>query len=115
MTNLVNLTPHSITLYNSQGIKEIEPSGQLARVRYQSAAVGELEGAVVFRAEYEEVSGLPDPEPDTVFIVSSMILSALKARNEPRRDLVAPATGPNDGAIRDPRGRIVGITKWVVL
>lgn len=53
------------------------------------------------------VTGLPDPQPDTLLIVSSMVLDAAKGRV----DLIAPDTGAT--AIRDDAGRIVAVTRFV--
>jgi hypothetical protein len=45
-----------------------------------------------------------------MYIVSGMVLSALYGT---RPDVLAPGTGPNDGAIRDASGRIVAVTRLV--
>ncbi|RME25645.1 MAG: hypothetical protein D6800_07370, partial [Candidatus Zixiibacteriota bacterium] len=55
-----------------------------------------------------DVEGLPDPQDGTVYLVSSMVLSAVRGR----RDVVAPDTGPT--AIRDETGRITAVTRLVV-
>ena len=109
---LVNLTPHALSLYTPAGVKEIPASGQLARVRASSEVVAELEGLAVARPTFEGLTGLPEPRPNTVYVVASLVLTALRAEGTHRPDIVAPGTGPNDGAIRDSAGRVVGITRF---
>jgi hypothetical protein len=61
--------------------------------------VGRIGGIDVSVAEYGDVQGLPDPEPNTIFIVSAIVLMAVPHR----RDVFAP--GP---AIRNDLGLVVG-------
>lgn len=107
----VNLTPHQVTLFLPNGEKMIFPaSGQIARVAVKSAPPREIEGIpvpVLPAPEYGEVEGLPEPQPGRAYIVSGLVL----ARCHGRTDVFAPATGPQDGAVRDDAGRIVGVTK----
>lgn len=60
---------------------------------------------------YGDMTGLPGPAPDTIYIVSSLVLAALQGKG--RTDVVAPDTGPP--AIRDAQGRIVAVTRPVGL
>lgn len=115
MHSLINLTPHAITLYSPTGIHEIAPSGQLARIRSSSVQVGELGGVPIIRPTFDDVNGLPEPSNDTVYIVSSVVLTALRSNGITRDDLVAPGTGPNDSAVRDPSGKVTGITRFVCM
>lgn len=114
MQPIVNLTPHPITLYSPNGMQEIPPSGQLARIRSSSQQVGEAGGVPIIRPVFDEISGLPDPAPETLYIVSSVVLTALRANGIERDDLIAPGTSPNDSAVRDPSsGKVIGITRFV--
>ena len=108
----VNLTPHNVMVRPPDGGPDrvYPPSGQLARCSQTDAPICELEGIPVLHSDVGSVTGLPEPALDTVYIVSSMVLGALPG---PRADVVAPATGPNHGAIRDAAGRIVGVTRWL--
>lgn len=112
---LINLTPHAISLYTPTGVKEIPASGQLARVRASSEVVTELEGLAVARPTFEGLTGLPEPRPNTIYVVASLVLTALRAAGIYRPDVVAPGTGPNDGAIRDANSRVVGITRFTCM
>lgn len=110
---LINLTPHPINLYDATGVREIQASGQLARVRCNAATVAVLEGLPVQVPQYSEIVGLPEPKEGTAYIVSSLVISALQAAGITRPDVVAPATGPQDGCIRCPESsRVLGITRF---
>lgn len=122
---LVNLTPHAITLRTGEGPETdvtIPPSGTVARVSQGPArpAHGYLGCPVpVFQqGAFAAIEGLPSYEDGTLLIVSGMVASALKEyeayRNEEYRgDVVAPGTGPNDGAVRNEKGHIVAVTRLV--
>ena len=113
---LVNLTPHEVVVYGEDGgIRlRIPPSGTVARVSTKSVIVGEINGVPVRATEYGDVTGLPDPEPGTVYIVSSVLLIALRAKGINRDDVVAPDTNP-DSVIRDPEGRVIGVKYFQVV
>jgi hypothetical protein len=108
---LINLTPHGLTVYGPAGVTEIPASGTLARVRSTTEVIGEVDGIPVIRPEFQAIIGLPDAQPGITYLVSTIILSALKAQGTHRSDVVAPATGPNDGCIRNGAGQVQGITR----
>ena len=112
---LVNLTPHEVTIYGLQGITKVPPSGRLCRVRNNTQNVGECHGIPLIRAHFEEVTGLPEADNESIFIVSSIVLQALAAKGIHRTDVAAPATGPNDGAVRDARNQVQAVTKLLVM
>jgi len=106
---IVNLTPHTINLNTSGTALEIESSG-IARVDETITSEGSLcfGGANVVpivSKTFSEVTGIPDPVEGTIYVVSSMVLSACD-----RDDVYAPDTGPT--AIRED-GRIVAVTRLV--
>ncbi len=114
MVKFVNLTPHEIVIFDNEGkniIKRIPPSGQVARVSVKRTKVAEIGGVPVFRTEYGEVEGLPEPKEGTVYIVSILVLQALRGR---RKDVIAPDTSPQS-VIRDDQGRIKGVRAFTVL
>jgi len=106
----INLTPHKIDIVDEGGniILSLPPSGDVARVTSERKLVGHLGSVPVFQSVFGDVVGLPDPAPDTVFVVSTLVLSALAAKGVTRDDVVAPDTSPQ-GAVRDAEGRIVGV------
>lgn len=107
----VNLTPHTITLFTPQGVEEIPASGNLCRVRTGSVKVSEVSALPVYRDTFESPEGLPEPRSGVIYVVSGVVLAALKAAGIERTDIVAPGTGPLDGAVRDDRNRVVGVTR----
>ena len=112
----INLTPHEVTIYDDHGnIKlRIPPSGVVARVQTRSIIIGEIEGVPLRITEYGDITDLPDPQPNTIYIVSSILLIALKTKGIVRNDVVAPDTNP-DSVIRDSQGRIIGVKYFQVV
>jgi hypothetical protein len=110
---LINLTPHSISLYSPAGVENIPPSGQLARVKSTSTPLREINTLPVVRTTFTTPEGLPAPQHGVGYIVSMMIITALQAMGIERTDVFAPATGPNDGAVRNAQGHVVGVTRLI--
>ena len=105
MVRLVNLTPHPVRLFKPDGEWiEVPPSGKVARVVEEKEKVGEVDGIPVYLVEYKEVRDLPEPQKDTVYLVSQLVLQCLSGRP----DVLAPDTSPT-GAIRDNKGQIIGV------
>jgi hypothetical protein len=119
----VNLTPHEVVIYdqNNNVILRIPPSGQVARVSQSEELVGYINGIPIYSLKYSDIQGLPEPQENTVYIVSQLVLQALKALKEKgiaraRDDVIAPNTGPTEnGAVRDSQGRIVGVRSFITL
>lgn len=123
---IVNLTPHAIVLRMGEGPETdvtIAPSGTVARVTQGAArlAVGYMGCPVpVYRqGPFAAIEDLPDYENGTLLIVSGMVAAAVKEieglhQNVAlRTDVVAPGTGPADGAVRNDKGHIVAVTRLV--
>ena len=83
--NIVNLTAH--TLNEMTTGTEIAPSGIVARVEQNNAKINEYNGIPVYKTQYGELIGLPEPKKDTIYIVSAMALNAVP---EWRHDIYAP-------------------------
>lgn len=105
---IINLTQHVVNVYTEFGIYEFEPSGVVARVsedsgQFTSRSIPEslLRNSVIsFRfTEYSEPIGLPPVQSGKVYIVSSIVKSALPDRD----DLVVPKD-----FVRDDSGNIIG-------
>ena len=115
MSELVNLTPHSITIFLSDDTTyTIPPSGTVARVEVQSVVVRHIGPMPVVKVVFGNVENLPDPKPGVVYVVSTVVLLALKEKNIKRQDVVAPDTSPQS-VIRDKEGRIVGVRRFQIL
>jgi hypothetical protein len=108
--DIINLTPHEITIYNdNEVVKVYPPSGTIVRARSESTPAGELDGVPVVEFVFTaDLDNLPEPAADTIYIVSTLAIQALP---HPRYDVVAPDTGP-ESAIRDAAGKIVGIRRF---
>lgn len=114
---LVNLTPHALTLVSATGEHHVlPPSGTVARVASTPGTVEAREGfpcLVASPTSFGEVTGLPAPAEGTVFVVSGMVGAALTGRG--RSDVFCPGTGPNDGAVRNEQGHIIGVTRLIAV
>jgi hypothetical protein len=111
MIGVINLTPHKVTIYDKEGkkvIEEIPPSGAVARVAVTSRVVGRLGVIPIRKVEYGEIENLPDPMEGIYYIVSSVVLVALREKGINRPDVLAPDTNP-DSVIRDSEGRVIGV------
>jgi hypothetical protein len=108
---LVNLTPHTVTLRDADGNDhQIESTGR-AVLNQEAGELIEVPGVpvpVAQPATGHTVSGVPEPEPDTMYIVSFPVAAFLK-----RPDVVSPGTSPQDGAIRNEAGHIVAVTRLI--
>lgn len=99
--NFVNLTPHSIVIFDDAGntILTVEPSGQIARCNVTREKIGNVNGIPINKSRFGKVENLPEPQEGTIFIVS-----ALTAQAVPEREDVFIT----DDAVRDEQGRIIG-------
>lgn len=105
MTKIINCTPHAITITDGP---TFPPSGVVARVTTQQVDAGTINNISVKTQTFGKIVGLPAPQPDTVFIVSGIVLTAAKAAG--RDDVVAPDTA---SAVRDDNGHIVSVPGFV--
>jgi len=103
---IINLTPHPLNLMpeGSDGpMVTIPPSGLVARcavdrVQVDTVAVDGI-AVPVNQTRFGEVSDLPDPQPDTIYVVSALVAQAVPDR----QDVFIV-----DDAVRDEQGRIIG-------
>jgi len=103
MITFINLTPHAIVLNDGT---TFQPSGIIARV---GSSFSEFNSDKVCEQVFGEVQDLPQPKKDGSYIVSGLVLAALKGS---RADVVAPATGhPN--VVRNDKGQIVSVPGFV--
>jgi len=103
---IINLTPHALN-FMPEGpggpVVTIEPSGLVARCSVNRVQVDtvSLDGVTVpvNKTEFGDVTGLPEPQPDTVFVVSVMVAEAVPERTD---------VFIVDDTVRDKDGRIIG-------
>ena len=101
---LINLTPHPITIQPSGAQPITIPvSGRIARLDSSQETDASVVGVPVVTTRFGRVIGLPEPSPNKVYIVSSLV-----AQHVRRPDVLAPDTGPT--AIRQD-GQIVAVTR----
>lgn len=112
----INLTPHVLNVVDDTGntILSVAPSGTVARVTTQQTVAFRLGDIDVVRTVFGDVDGLPSPQDDVVYVVSTLVLQALKANGVVRNDVVAPDTSPNS-VVRNADGQIVGVKRFQVL
>jgi hypothetical protein len=103
---MINCTPHSIIIKVGEKELVFPPSGIIPRVATIEVPAEGIDGIPCVTQRLGEVQGLPDPEPGTFFLVSSLVFQASE-----REDLVAPDTGKT--CIRDEQGRIVAVTRLI--
>ena len=123
MVKLVNLMPHPFAYFEAAStpstppalLLTIPPSGTVARVQQideELERVTHCESGHTLRAMRSsfarEIVGLPDPAPNTLYIVSMVTRDAAKAQG--RVDVVSPATGTSSTAVRDAAGTLIGTT-----
>lgn len=99
---IVNLTPHSLNLYDESNrlVVVVPPSGDVARVAVRRERVGDADGVPLYRSHYGAVEGLPAPRPGVLYVTSALVLAAVR---EARPDVWAPGE-----PVRDAEGRVVG-------
>lgn len=102
--NIINLTPHKINLMpEGEPTVTIPPSGLVARCATSRVQVDTVtvDGVTVpvNQTRFGTVSDLPEPQPDTIYVVSALVAQAVPER----QDVVIV-----DDAVRDDQGRIIG-------
>ena len=104
---VVNLTPHTIGIKVGENDYTFPSSGKNVRVSTTEIDTG-LVGNIVpsVKRELGAVEGLPASQPDTIYIVSSMVLAEIKDRD----DVYAPDTGPT--VIRE-GGQVKAVTRLI--
>ena len=70
-TKFVNLTPHDVVLKTVDGSFLTIKSSGVARVSTSFEAQKIVCGVIVGETTYGEINGLPEPQPDTLFMFQS--------------------------------------------
>lgn len=102
---VINLTPHNVDICDSEGrvVKTYRASGMVARVAHGWDTIDYVDGVPLVVRQNEKVVGLPNPQEDTMYIVSNIILSYCADR----MDLIAPVQQVKIN------GRVVGCRSFV--
>ncbi|MFI1204809.1 hypothetical protein ACH4VR_36175 [Streptomyces sp. NPDC020883] len=107
LTLKVNLTPHSLNVYDKTGERLIETlpgQGNVRTLESKEIPTGDVEGLPTGDFHFEkEVIGLPEPAEGTVYVVSLVAALGLMAAGIARDDVYVPG-----GLVRDEKGGIVG-------
>lgn len=103
----INLTPHALQVKSLDGgfITILPDAEGPARVIYdrlppEQVTIGGSEVAVAVAGSVKGIVGLPDPQPDIVFIVAKAVADAAPRH---RGDLMSPGR-----LLRDAEGKVVG-------
>jgi hypothetical protein len=105
---LINCTPHTISLIVNNQTFNLAPSGVSPRIKQEriSSTFNTQYGSIpLTKVEMGELVGLPEPADNTLYIVSLLVLEAGKKKG--RSDLVAPDT------VRDDKGNIIGCSGFI--
>ena len=116
----VNLTPHVVNIYTqNKHVISIPPSGIVARVETEERVIGLINDIPVVKTFYGDIVGLPDyPEPNAIYIVSYVVAQAIldskTLRDRFKGHILVPNTSPSKyGAVRDSKGKIMGVKSLV--
>jgi hypothetical protein len=97
---LKNLTPHKLNIVTEyDNVIELEPSGVVARVSTTRTKIDQVGEIGLFLTTYGKTMDLPEPEEDTIYIVSLLVKSA----NPKRLDLASPGE-----LVRNEKGEVIG-------
>jgi len=100
MSTIINMTPHDVMLCNKDGkVTKTFPSAGVIRLSMTTEQVTIVDGVPLSHTSFGRPEGLPEEKTGIYYIVSQLVLSACKDRN----DLLVPAE-----MVRDNKGRIVG-------
>lgn len=103
-TTFINLTPHYINELTTN--LSIPPSGIVARLYHTTNKTMELDGIPIYSKKFGEVHNLPDPQPNTYYIVSGIMLDHAKSMG--RTDCLAPGE-----LVRDKQGQPTGCKGFI--
>ncbi len=122
MIELINLTPHEITIFLDDGrAVRIPPSGKIARVKTVQEPLDAIRTVSMIDGNTESVDipvmatvidrvDLPPKRKGAYYIVSSLLGQMSAAYYPDRDDILSPDTGPSS-VITDPEGRIIGVRR----
>ena len=103
-----NCTGHQIKVFgpNDGVLLDLEPAERAARVRQRKTGVKVVGGIPTATKVIRQVENLPDPEPNTLYVVSGYVKNVLDHRD----DLVSPDTSSHS-VVLDDNGEIKGVRR----
>ena len=109
---IINLMKHDCTLKVGDQIRVYPPHGKIAQAQeileeIGSAKLDSFLSVPVVSREFGEVENLPEPEEGTIYIVPSIVLSAVPHR----KDVFAPDSGKS--AERNEKGHIRSVCRLI--
>lgn len=107
-----NYTPHTIVVKPGNDEQLTFPSLGVARVTEEQSMRSKVENIELRETKYKEITGLPEPSTNKMYIVSMVVAQANLRTTSPRVDLVCPDTGRT--CLRDEKGQICAVTGFVV-
>lgn len=105
-TNIINLTPHEITIITDGDCTPIKPSGIVCRIIEETETVSSVNGIPIRVSHPTAVEGLPPQQEGVLYFCSGMAAAAAWALG--RADVVCPSTDADD-IVRNERGQTVAI------
>lgn len=88
---ILNYTP--LTIFVRTGENELDkmfPSLGYARVEEEQQVVEIINGIEVKSTVYKDIQGLPPPQPNTYYLVSTTVAQVNNRSTSPRTDLLSP-------------------------
>ena len=112
MTKIINMTPHPLCLLAEDGsvLREIKPSGTIARAEQTDVPVGDIDGFPLVRSSFGEPIDLPDWKEGIFLFVSLATAKAAQAARRRTDDLLLSSQ-----QVRDENGNIVGCRGFAIL
>ena len=103
--NIVNLTPHIVSVITPTGTTVFPPSETIARVSQNNTLLQTIKNIPIYKTVYSTVENLPERTTDTLLIVSSIVKAAMPDRH----DLISPTN-----LVRDDAGNIIGCKGFAI-
>lgn len=103
MDQIINLTPHTVTVIGEDGKTVVFPSEGNARASQVLNPACTICNVDVVSIAYGETDGLPEPEPGIYYIVSTITANAAKTEGRYTGDLLVTVN-----PVRDEKGAIIG-------
>ena len=110
MSNIINLTPHAVVLFLSDGETVTFESQGVARAEQTVVDAGNINGYRLVRTTFGAPVNLPEPQEGTFYLVSAILVSAARQSGRTVGDLLLPAD-----TVRDDQGRIIGCRAFALV